>query len=142
MRVSEHAWKARVAQLSAEVEILRDRLSELTGREDAIVNRLKLSQREFRVAHYLAERAPYTCRKDQLLIARNGWSLLDNVDVDTKMVDVMICKIRKRLKSRGIIIETDWGVGYRMTSKGAAKFMKLAYEVEEPHLKIGQRSLG
>lgn len=139
MKVTREALQARIDELLLERDVLRQRIEELTSREDAVVNRLKLTQREFRMAHYLAEKSPYTCRKDQLLVARNGWQHLDDVDSHTKMTDVMICKIRKRLEPVGIEIETDWGVGYRMPSKSAQLFMKLAYEVEAPHLKIGER---
>jgi DNA-binding response OmpR family regulator len=36
-------------------------------------------------------------------------------EIDQKMVDVMICKLRKKLKPFGIIIETMWGMGYLIT---------------------------
>jgi two-component system cell cycle response regulator CtrA len=36
-------------------------------------------------------------------------------DIDQKMVDVMICKLRKKLKPFGLVIETMWGMGYLIT---------------------------
>jgi DNA-binding response OmpR family regulator len=36
-------------------------------------------------------------------------------DIDQKMVDVMICKLRKKLKPFGLVIETMWGMGYFIT---------------------------
>ena len=33
-------------------------------------------------------------------------------ETDPKMVDVMICKLRKKLTPHGIAIETVWGLGY------------------------------
>jgi len=33
-------------------------------------------------------------------------------ETDPKMVDVMICKLRKKLKLHDIVIETMWGTGY------------------------------
>jgi Transcriptional regulatory protein, C terminal len=33
-------------------------------------------------------------------------------ETDEKMVDVMICKLRKKLKKFDIVIETMWGMGY------------------------------
>lgn len=46
-------------------------------------------------------------------------------DVEIKIVDVFVCKIRKKLKPYGIGIETQWGQGYYMTreSKAAAQVM-------------------
>src|SRR5579862_8433162 len=38
------------------------------------------------------------------------------VPVDVKMVDVMICKLRKKLRAHGINVETIWGIGYLMSS--------------------------
>lgn len=33
---------------------------------------------------------------------------------ETKIVDVLVCKIRKKLKAIGVDIETVWGWGYRL----------------------------
>jgi hypothetical protein len=43
---------------------------------------------------------------------------------DPKMVDVIICKLRKKLKPWGIVIKTLWGKGYYMDSDNR----KLTYE--------------
>lgn len=42
---------------------------------------------------------------------------------ELKIVDVFICKARKKLKPFGIVIDTRWGVGYSMSaaSKAAAR---------------------
>lgn len=36
---------------------------------------------------------------------------------DPKIVDVLVCKLRQRLKPHGISIETCWGRGYFLTSE-------------------------
>lgn len=43
-------------------------------------------------------------------------SQIDRPD-DPKIVDVFVCKLRKKLESRGIIIETVWGQGYALNSR-------------------------
>lgn len=39
-----------------------------------------------------------------------------NDQTDPKMVDVVICKLRKKLKAHDIIITTNWSRGYSMTA--------------------------
>lgn len=41
---------------------------------------------------------------------------------EPKIVDVFICKLRKKLKPFGIAIETVWGVGYRVGPEVKARF--------------------
>lgn len=38
-----------------------------------------------------------------------------NCDVDIKIVDVLVAKVRPKLKAIGIEIETLWGEGYRIS---------------------------
>jgi len=38
-------------------------------------------------------------------------------ETDVKMVDVMICKLRKKLKPHDIHIETMWGLGYLISAR-------------------------
>jgi len=40
---------------------------------------------------------------------------------EPKIVDVVICKLRKKLTPRGIIIETSWGNGYYISPENQAK---------------------
>lgn len=44
---------------------------------------------------------------------------------DQKIVDVMICKLRKKLLPHDIIIETMWGMGYLIPLAGRELTMKL-----------------
>lgn len=39
---------------------------------------------------------------------------------EIKIIDVFICKLRKKLKPFGIEIATIWGVGYQMTADSKA----------------------
>lgn len=36
---------------------------------------------------------------------------------DAKIVDVFVCKIRKKLKGKALAITTDWGLGYRLEDR-------------------------
>lgn len=40
-----------------------------------------------------------------------------NDEVEEKILDVMVCKIRPSLGKAGIVIETVWGRGYRVSCK-------------------------
>ncbi len=43
-----------------------------------------------------------------------------NLDPEIKIVDVYICKARKKLKRFGVEIETVWGRGFRLTAESKA----------------------
>ncbi len=45
----------------------------------------------------------------------------DMDETDPKMVDVIICKLRQRLKPHGISIDTIWGHGYFMSTESRRK---------------------
>jgi hypothetical protein len=51
-------------------------------------------------------------------------------ETDPKMVDVIICKMRKRLKVHGIKIETMWGHGYFMDAANKAAALELMHPPE------------
>lgn len=58
---------------------------------------------------------------------------------EPKIVDVFICKLRKKLGRHGISIRTVWGHGYELTADNVAKLRALAGssdvpEVESPPL--------
>lgn len=51
-------------------------------------------------------------------------------ETDPKMVDVIICKMRKRLKVHGISIKTMWGHGYFMDPVDRERALKLMHPPE------------
>lgn len=76
-----------------------------------------LTRKQFSVAQYLINTYPRVSKKD---------SLYDHVFVDAagsgpgaKIVDVMICNIRPILAEVGLVIETVWGIGYRLVETDA-----------------------
>ena len=44
---------------------------------------------------------------------------------DEKIIDVWICKMRKKLAKQGISIETEWGQGYYLTDETKAKLRSM-----------------
>lgn len=42
-------------------------------------------------------------------------------EAEPKIVDVLVCKARKKLKPFGIAIETVWGQGYRLSAESKAE---------------------
>lgn len=75
-------------------------------------------------------------RAFKALLSREQWtreSLLASIYLDAnesdipdiKIIDVMICKIRKKLKHLGIEIETFWGKGYRISPEMRARVTKI-----------------
>lgn len=45
-------------------------------------------------------------------------------EAEEKIVDVFICKLRKKLKPFGVEIATDWGQGYRLDAKSRGEWRK------------------
>jgi hypothetical protein len=52
--------------------------------------------------------------------------LPDDEQREPKIVDVMICNIRRKLRPAGIAISTQWGVGYGMTQEDVVRLRELA----------------
>lgn len=52
-------------------------------------------------------------------------------ETDPKMVDVVICNMRKKLKLHGIKIETSWGRGYYISPDMRERAKKLIAEVSD-----------
>ena len=51
---------------------------------------------------------------------------------DPKMVDVVICKLRKKLTPHGIIITTLWGRGYYIDEQGRQRSREVLLGAPEP----------
>lgn len=71
-----------------------------------------LTRLEFAVFSALWRNRPRTLSKETLLVASADAGNDD--DREIKIVDVVICKIRKKLQPLGVTIQTVWGEGYRM----------------------------
>ena len=71
----------------------------------------RLTQKELSVLEALRAVAPRSRTKEQLL-ADVYWA--DHDEPEIKILDVYVCKLRKKLQPLGVTIETVWGQGYRL----------------------------
>ncbi|MCA0366790.1 MAG: winged helix-turn-helix domain-containing protein [Proteobacteria bacterium] len=113
---------AREAALQAVIERLEDRVLELEEALGVLVLpplEWGLTKNEGRLLGVLLEREIVT--KDTAMAAL--YRDRGDREPEVKIVDVFICKARKKLKPFGVSIETRWGVGYSMSpaSKAAAR---------------------
>lgn len=63
--------------------------------------------------------------KDQLHTAIEAIRPNQDEPTDQKMVDVVICHIRKKIKPFEVTIDTIWGVGYSLPAAGRALMLDL-----------------
>lgn len=112
-----------VALLEAENEDLRDRLrllEEMSGVSFEVPLAFGLTGKE---------RAVFGCLLKNALVKREH--LMRVVypppydDVEMKILDVFVCKIRKKLKPFDVSIETQWGEGYFIAAEGKKKIAEL-----------------
>lgn len=104
----------RVDALEAENERLRDRVSQLEGVMGlGLLTPIEwgLTGSEQRVFGVLMARELAT--KDAIMAALYRADGRDEAEI--KIVDVFVCKTRKKLKPFGIEIGTRWGEGYFIT---------------------------
>lgn len=94
---------------------------------------------QLRPPGFLPSAFPLTDREEALfkaLISRPQWTreaLLNSLYLgvsdrdlpDLRMVDVLVCKVRRKLKPFGLEIQTYWGKGFGMTADMRARAEKL-----------------
>lgn len=102
-----------------EIQLLRERVRQL---EEALAPSTitvplewRLTGSEARVFAHLTTR--HVATKQSIMMAL--YSDRANEDPEMKIVDVFICKMRKKLTPFGIVIATVWGQGYALESRGA-----------------------
>jgi two-component system cell cycle response regulator CtrA len=117
--------RQRIEALEAENDELQERLRQLadrflnsgwkapldfglTGREEALL------------AALVGREEGMT--KEQLMHAMYGL-LPDGQEPEIKIIDVFICKMRKKLKPCALEIETVWGRGYRLTPESRSRLL-------------------
>lgn len=113
----------RVAQLEAEVAGYQAALME---RPDFTRFVFRLTGHEGRLLACLVKRG--RASREQLMIAMLGPQYASARD--WKQVDVRVCKIRQKLASYGLSIETEHGYGYSMTEDDRAKVRTIMGERE------------
>ncbi|WP_315920392.1 winged helix-turn-helix domain-containing protein [Mesorhizobium sp. SP-1A] len=71
-----------------------------------------LTQQEHAVLTALQMASPRIRSREQLLA--DLYQLRCDEEPEIKIIDVWVCKLRKKLKPLGINIDTVWGRGYRL----------------------------
>jgi two-component system, cell cycle response regulator CtrA len=101
----------RIKALEAEVAILRTAAEELVKTGD-VPAAFRLTKKEVDFLQALMGRASATKEQLLALVYADRWGMDDEPEI--KIVDVFICKLRKKLKPFGVTIETLWGRGYAL----------------------------
>ncbi len=81
-----------------------------------VLGQVRLTPKQFVFARLLIERSPGMVTKEYAYEA----VFLDDTGngPEIKIVDVVLCKIRKALLSLGLEVRTEWGKGYRVVWLG------------------------
>jgi DNA-binding winged helix-turn-helix (wHTH) protein len=74
---------------------------------------VRLTGDEFRFARILFTRAPAVVEKDSIYQAMFAHRHFDE-QPEPKIIDVYVCKIRRKIAPLALLIETSWGRGYAM----------------------------
>lgn len=78
---------------------------------------VRLTGKEYQMLELMSLRKGTTLTKEMFLAHLYG----DRDEPECKIIDVFICRLRKKLGVHGSYIETDWGRGYKLTDqKGTA----------------------
>lgn len=112
---------AYVAAIDAENEMLRERIAALEAQLGMTVEvplSLGLTAAETKLFGYFLKRDLVT--KDGALVVMYGHRPADEM-AEEKIIDVFVCKMRRKLTPFGIAIETIWGRGYRMPPESKAR---------------------
>lgn len=112
----EKKYMAARQEIAALRQALADRdarLLELSG-NPAVPIEFKLTGKEASMLGVLMSRG--LCSKDLLMdqIYSDSFHATGELP-ELKIIDVFICKLRKKLKAFGIVIDTQWGQGYALT---------------------------
>lgn len=112
-----------IAKLRVELDEAKATIRELTKSSDDLQGVASLTRLEAVLVDALARRCRAT--KEQLYDAMYSLRHEDEQPV-LKVVDVFVCKVRKKLAPHGISIGTIWGVGFEMSRNDVAKLRALA----------------
>ncbi|MCW7544875.1 winged helix-turn-helix domain-containing protein [Aurantimonas litoralis] len=81
---------------------------------------VRLPAQQFRLLKALLDAYPRTLTKDTLLSAVATGPNPDDWP-EPKLVDVLVCRVRKLIDPMGLVIATQWGVGYHLEIGDEAK---------------------
>lgn len=120
-------------QLRDHVRHLQYRIEELEGvvglgEGQFLSPELGLTAIEGRLLGVLLK-APAVMTKEGLLDALYGLKP-DQDQPDIKIIDVFVCKVRKKIGHRGLKIETAWGKGYYIDAENKARLNALIADMK------------
>jgi hypothetical protein len=122
-----HALLAELTNLRAQLDDARAEIREFKNQKNDVGEFFsgvaKMTPSEAKVVGAIARYG--RASKSTLYHALYG-GLGDDEQREPKIVDVMVCKLRKKLRQHNIEIETIWGVGYTMDPESVARLRELA----------------
>lgn len=108
-------YSMSLEELQDEVLIARQRLDALRRDDNPsfrIAVELGMSGKEKLIFQLMHMRMDSIVRKETMM----DWLYSDQLDIpDSKIIDVFICKMRKKLVDTPYKIETIWGTGYQLS---------------------------
>lgn len=119
--------RERIDELEETIRQLRD---ELVPQESWLwfPREWKMTPTQAKVLAFIMARSPGMAKREALLT--NCFSVIGGDDLpEIKIVDVVICQLRKRMAPLAIDIRTVWGNGYEI-SKRDAEFLRQICEAE------------
>lgn len=105
-----------IAKCSDEIELMCRAYMEVD--QSPLINlpgAARLTRMEHKTFNLLLARKNKTVSCDAIMSAMYSDQPEDEPGI--KIVQVRMCKMREKLRNSGIIIETIWGVGYRLTDR-------------------------
>ena len=120
--------RERIDELEETIRQLRD---ELVPQESWLwfPREWKMTPTQAKVLAFIMARSPGMAKREALLT--NCFSVIGGDDLpEIKIVDVVICQLRKRMAPLAIDIRTVWGNGYEI-SKRDAEFLRQICEAEK-----------
>lgn len=119
------AKRERIEELEEELRQARDALAGTEVGIDPLAFRaLHLTRSEAQVLQMLLAREMLTTEAYMAVRSADDW------DGDPKILDVFVCKLRKKLAPRGIQILTVWGKGWYMPADMKAAVRALGGDVD------------
>ena len=115
-----------VKALTEEVQRLRSMLAKLSETPDA-PPRFRLTKHEAAIFSVLMA-ANGSKTQEQLLAGAYADSFGTDDEPEIKIIDVFVCKLRKKLKPHGVFIETLWGQGYVVPPESKAAVRRMHQE--------------
>jgi two-component system cell cycle response regulator CtrA len=120
-----------VAALETENDVLRERVSvleEIIGLKMRVPLVFPFTAQEAKLFGFLMKRDLVT--KENAMFVLYG-TRAGGEEVEIKIIDVFVCRIRAKLKPFGIPIQTKWGQGYYLNADAKAKVEALIKATED-----------